>query len=209
MKLLIIYINKILFHIYLTLAYKISKIITVIKFFVNNIDFNYDFKAKGIPYVNVSLKGKVSIGKKFHFNSGYYDNIIGRQQKVIIIVAYDGKLKIGDNVGISSSAIICYKDITIEDNVRIGGNCVIYDTDFHDMDSKNRTSENEDRSKIVSKSVTIKKGAFIGAHSTILKGVVIGENAVVGAGSVVTKSIPENEIWAGNPAKFIRMISNG
>jgi acetyltransferase-like isoleucine patch superfamily enzyme len=34
--------------------------------------------------------------------------------------------------------------------------------------------------------------------------VTIGENAIVGAGSVVTKSIPSNEIWAGNPAKRIR-----
>ena len=54
--------------------------------------------------------------------------------------------------------------------------------------------------------VVIKDGAFIGAHCIILKGVSIGEKSVVGAGSVVTKSIPDGEIWAGNPAKFIRRI---
>ena len=54
--------------------------------------------------------------------------------------------------------------------------------------------------------VIIKDGAFIGAHSIILKGVIIGEKSIVGAGSVVTKSIPDGEIWAGNPAKFIRKI---
>ncbi|WP_449400358.1 acyltransferase [Chryseobacterium wanjuense] len=32
----------------------------------------------------------------------------------------------------------------------------------------------------------------------------IGENALVGAGSVVTKNVPENEIWVGNPAKFLK-----
>lgn len=45
---------------------------------------------------------------------------------------------------------------------------------------------------------------FIGANTVICKGVRIGKNAIVGAGSVVTKDIPDNEIWAGNPAKFIK-----
>ncbi|WP_103192495.1 acyltransferase [Formosa algae] len=46
----------------------------------------------------------------------------------------------------------------------------------------------------------------MGASSIILKGVTIGENSIIGAGSVVTKSVPCNEIWGGNPAKFIRKI---
>lgn len=45
---------------------------------------------------------------------------------------------------------------------------------------------------------------FIGAHSTILKGVHIGKHAVIGACSVVTKDIPADETWAGNPAVCIR-----
>lgn len=55
--------------------------------------------------------------------------------------------------------------------------------------------------------ITIKKGAYIGMHSTIISphdgGIVIGENAVIGAGSLVNKSIPEGETWAGNPARII------
>lgn len=54
------------------------------------------------------------------------------------------------------------------------------------------------------KPVSIGNGAFIGAHSIILKGVSIGEKSIVGAGSVVTKGIPDGEVWAGNPAQFIR-----
>ena len=56
------------------------------------------------------------------------------------------------------------------------------------------------------KPVVIGNDVFIGAKSIILKGVTIGENSVIGAGSVVTKSVPANQIWAGNPAKFIRCI---
>jgi acetyltransferase-like isoleucine patch superfamily enzyme len=52
--------------------------------------------------------------------------------------------------------------------------------------------------------VKIGDNVFIGAHSTILKGVTIGESSVVGECSVVAKDIPENDIWAVNPAVFIR-----
>ena len=40
----------------------------------------------------------------------------------------------------------------------------------------------------------------------ILKGVIIGEKSIIGAGSVVTKTVPPGEIWAGNPAKFVKRI---
>lgn len=52
--------------------------------------------------------------------------------------------------------------------------------------------------------VHIKRNAFIGAGTIITKPVTIGEYAVVGAGSVVTKDIPDGEVWAGNPARFIK-----
>jgi acetyltransferase-like isoleucine patch superfamily enzyme len=47
----------------------------------------------------------------------------------------------------------------------------------------------------------IKDGASIGANATIRCGVTIGEDAMIGCGSVVTKDVPANEVWAGNPAK--------
>lgn len=47
----------------------------------------------------------------------------------------------------------------------------------------------------------VKEGVSIGANSTILPGITIHENATIGAGSVVTKDIPANEIWFGNPAR--------
>lgn len=52
--------------------------------------------------------------------------------------------------------------------------------------------------------VLIEEDAFIGTKTIITKPITIGKRAVVGAGSVVTKNIPADEIWAGNPARFIR-----
>lgn len=54
--------------------------------------------------------------------------------------------------------------------------------------------------------VIIEHDAFIGAGCIILKGVTIGACSVIGAGSVVTKSVPPYQVWAGNPAKFIKNI---
>ena len=52
--------------------------------------------------------------------------------------------------------------------------------------------------------VRIGHACFIGANAVICNSVTIGDNSIVGAGSIVTKDIPANEIWGGNPAKFIR-----
>lgn len=52
--------------------------------------------------------------------------------------------------------------------------------------------------------VHIEEDAFIGCNVTICNAVRIGKGAIVGAGSVVTKDIPPYQVWAGNPAKYIK-----
>ncbi len=108
-------------------------------------------------------------------------------------------IKVGKNVFIN--ACCRFQDqggIEIGDGVLIGHNVTIatLNHDFHP----------EKRQNITPKSVKIGKNAWIGSDSTILPGVKIGNGAIVGAGSVVTKSIPENTIVAGNPARIIRKI---
>lgn len=183
----------------------LAGIITWFKFVINGVDFKRNFVAKGVPIVNVNLKGTFSIGENFVLHSGNY-NMIGRQQPCYFIVGQGAFLNIGDNVGISCTAIVCQNRITIGNNVKIGGNVVIYDTDFHSLVGEHRNAIPENKSTLKTKPVFIQDGAFIGAHSIILKGVTIGKNAIVGAGSVVSKDIPENQIWAGNPAKFIKSV---
>ncbi|MDB5157650.1 MAG: transferase hexapeptide repeat containing protein [Mucilaginibacter sp.] len=131
-------------------------------------------------------------------------NPIGRSHKCVFVIGPKGVLTIGDNVGISFTAINCQKHILIKDNVVIGGGCCIYDSDFHPLDVGKRNSKDQDSIKIAE--VIIEENVFIGANSTILKGVTIGMNSIIGACSVITKNIPTGEIWAGNPAVFIRKI---
>ena len=45
---------------------------------------------------------------------------------------------------------------------------------------------------------------FIGVNTVICNSVSIGRGSVIGAGSVVTKNIPPYQVWAGNPAKYIK-----
>lgn len=59
---------------------------------------------------------------------------------------------------------------------------------------------------VTGKRVNIGKNVWIGAGSVILSGVTIGDNSIVGALSLVNKNIPKNEIWVGNPARFVKRI---
>jgi len=201
---------RLFFKVFKTIVLKVHMILTQfltrIKFYGNGVEFSNDFVSMGIPIINVNLKGKFSIGKNFRMHNGQYYNTIGRQQACYFIVGKDAQLIIGNNVGVSSAAFVCYNKIVINDDVKIGGNVVIYDSDFHSLDPNERNSIPEIKHNVQNKPVIINKGAFIAAHVTILKGVEIGENSIVGAGSVVTKNIPANELWGGNPAKFLRKL---
>jgi len=183
-----------------------DNILTRANFYINGIKYG-SINTRGIPKISVDKGATCVIGAKFKMNSREMANPIGRFQRCCIIVRENGKLNIGNNVGISSTTIVCHRQIEIGNFVNLGGNVVIYDTDFHSLNFKFRQQKNIDRSETKTEPVKIENHVFIGAHSTILKGVTIGENSIIGACSVVTKNIPENEIWGGNPAKFIRKIN--
>lgn len=163
-------------------------------------------KVYGLPYIDITSGCETSIGDHFSMNNGYNNSIIGRQQSCIVIQNFNSKLTIGDNVGMSSTAIVCHQEINIGDNVMFGGNTVVYDTDFHSLFSSHRAQLKEDISSVKRMPVKIGDNVFIGAHSTILKGTIIGDNSIIGAASLVSGTVPPNEIWGGVPAKFIKAI---
>jgi acetyltransferase-like isoleucine patch superfamily enzyme len=181
-----------------------SYIICYIIFYLNGVKFK-SFKTSGIPYVHRSLKAQISIGYKFKMNNGSYYSDSGLNGMCRIEVRDKANLTIGDNVGMSDCTITCHENIIIGDNVLLGVGVQIRDTDNHSLNPQDRLNGldwiNKKNAPII-----IKKNVFIGANSIILKGVMIGENSIVGAGSIVTKNIPNDEIWAGNPAKFIKKI---
>jgi len=183
-----------------------STFYTWIKLKGNGVQFS-SLSSNGVPQVDVAMGGKMSIGKNFRMNNGKYYNKIGRQQPSMFIVTKEGDLSIGDNVGLSATTFFCTLKITVGNNVKIGGNCIFYDTDFHSLNYLERRDEKLDAEKRRSAPVVVEDDVFIGAHSTILKGVTIGKGSIIGAGSVVSKSIPPNEIWGGNPIAFIKSLS--
>lgn len=124
------------------------------------------------------------------------------------------KAKIGDNCNICSHCMI-------ENNVHIGNNVTIkngvqlwdgmsIEDDVFIGANVTFTNDKYPRSKQAFEllSITIKKGASIGAGCSVIGGITIGEGAMIGTGSVVTKDVPAGELWFGNPAKFIRKIDN-
>ncbi|WP_221394628.1 DapH/DapD/GlmU-related protein [Dyadobacter sp. NIV53] len=149
-------------------------------------------------------KGSFRIGNNVRINSDKYKNVIGGDTRTSFVIGKLASLNIGNHVSISNSAFYCANNITIDDFVMIGGNCKIWDSDFHPIDPVMRkTAPNEN---FKTRPIHIKESAFIGGSTIILKGVTIGKNSVIGAGSVVSRDIPDNQIWAGNPAQFIKNI---
>lgn len=109
--------------------------------------------------------------------------------------------KIGKNVSLVNTLLDCVDQITIGDNVGFGHNVMLL-TGTHDYSLKGEERFLSHKWK----PITIKNGAWIASGVIVLAGVTIGENSVIGAGSVVTKDVPDNELWMGVPARFKKKL---
>jgi len=114
----------------------------------------------------------------------------------------DSQLIIGDHVGLNGSSIVCGNKITIGDFSNIA-DAYITDTSAHPISIDRRLYSAQD---VPAENVYIGKNVWISINSVILKGVHIGDNCVIGACSLVRKSLPENVLAAGIPAKVIREL---
>lgn len=198
-------IFKIYKYIRLLIYARFSAIYCRIYFYLNGASVA-SFSSNGIPHFNKSLNAIISIGKNFKMNNGVRYSDSGTNGKCRIDVRDNAILRIGDNVGISDVTITCHQKINIGNNVLIGVGAQIRDTDNHSLNSEYRKNSKMDWKNKKTAPIQIKDNVYVGAYAFILKGVTIGENSIVGAGSIVTKNIPDNEIWAGNPAKFVKRI---
>jgi len=153
--------------------------------------------------LKIDPDSKVLISDQVRIHSGHKHNPFYGERKTLLNINKGAALVIGKNVGISNSSIYCLEKIEIEADVMIGGGCQIYDSNFHPVKYEDRIWPS---GKTISTAILIKEGAFIGGGSHICKGVTIGQHAVVASGSVVRSSIPDYEVWGGNPATFIKKL---
>lgn len=186
------------------LAFSYSQKVSLFILKMNGVNFEKDIKIWGI--IHVRNHGRMTIGKGVIINSSQRSNPSTHAHSTFITVDERGVLNIGDGVGISHAIIRCRESVQIERDVMIGSGCIIYDTDFHSADFTDRIVNRINNDKC--KPVRICQGAWLGANTMVTKGVTVGEHSVIGACSVVTKDVPPNEIWAGNPAGFIRKINS-
>jgi|SRR3989344_9340685 len=129
---------------------------------------------------------------------------IGENCIIGSFVEIQNGVKIGDRVKVESHSFIC-EGVTIENEVFIGHH-VTFTNDKYPK-SVNKKGKLMGRSDWEPLETIVRKNASIGSNATILGGITIGENSIIGAGSVVTKSVPDNVIVLGNPAKLIRKIT--
>ncbi|MBE6278201.1 acyltransferase [Bacteroides caccae] len=184
-----------------------------IYFFLNNIKYGKNFRVFNHLYLKIHVGALVQIGNNCTIMSGAGLNPLSRNIKTCIYVGKKATLKLGNDVGISSSTLWVKESVSIGNSVAIGADCIIMDTDAHNLDWKIRCSEetNEygesvDMVTAASAPIVIEDNVLVGARCIILKGVTIGARSIIGSGSIVTKDIPSDCIAAGNPCKVIKSI---
>jgi len=162
--------------------------------FMMGVDLGRNVSFNGHIIIDRFKYSKIVIGDGCIFNSHSAFNRRGIKKCILHTRTDFAEIIIGKGSGMSGVSIIATQMVSIGDNVNIGANTQIADTDGH-----NEILHSED------KPIRIEDNVFIGMNCMILKGVTIGKNAIIGAGSVVTKDIPQNAVAAGVPCKVIRI----
>lgn len=154
---------------------------------------------------NLSVRENIIIGDYVHIRGQ------------LLLFAHGGRIRIGDYCYIGTNTYIwSAKNISIGNRVLIAHNCNIFDNDTHPINPALRHNQYKEiiskgHPKIIDlkeEEVILEDDVWVGANSIILKGVTIRKGAIVSAGSVVTKDVTPHSIVGGNPASFIKFISD-
>lgn len=149
--------------------------------------------------------GRIDIGERFHCVSDRTRSMTTLFSPVQLTALDQGRIVIGDHVGLNGTAITSVAGVSIGDDTMIAANTIIVDSDFH------HPWPPEERwvRKAGGAEVVIGKRVWIGMNVTILKGVTIGDNSIIAAGSVVVDDIEPDCLAAGNPARKIKSYPAG
>jgi acetyltransferase-like isoleucine patch superfamily enzyme len=170
-------------------------------FAVNGIPWGCGWHFYGIPIIQKQRDSVMRFGPGFSLRSSTRSNPLGPNHPVILCTwQASAALEIGAHFGMTGGTLCAAERIVIRNNVAVGANTTIIDTDFHPLDPQIRWLRPQGARTAP---ILIEDNVFIGMNCLILKGVTIGEGSVVGAGSVVTKSVPPGAIVAGNPARIV------
>ena len=115
-------------------------------------------------------------------------------------VRFGDGLTIGNGSGIGANSNIP-SDVVIGDNVMMGQDILMF-TSNHRIDRFDVPMGAAGVTE--AEQIIIGNDVWIGARVIILPGVHVGDGVVIGAGSVVTKDIPDYEVWGGNPARKLK-----
>lgn len=170
-------------------------------FALNGISWGKNWMFYGLPIIQKHRQSEIQIGNNFELRSTRRSTPHAPNHPVLLTtMRADAKLVIGNDFGMSGGAICVAEQVLIGDNVTVGTNAIIMDTDFHPADPYERLS---DPNRGQTAPVNIEDNVFIGGGSYILRGVTIGSGSIIGVGSVVTRDIPARSIVIGNPARVV------
>ncbi len=132
-----------------------------------------------------------------------YDCEIGDNTKIGAFVEIRAQVKIGKNCKIQAFAFIP-EGVTIEDEVFVGPHVCFTNDRYPKATTEGRLTELGKDWQF--EQTLVKRGASIGASSTLLSGITIGEGALIAAGSMVTRDVKPHTLVAGNPARPVRRV---
>jgi len=156
-------------------------------------------------YTCISKDVKLAKNVKLSKFINLYGCSIGDGTKIGAFVEVQKNSSIGKNCKISSHTFIC-EGVAVGDDSFIGHGVMFINDNFPKaVNAKGEMESEKDWSDRFVKT-NVGRRVSIGSNATILGGVSIGDGSLIGAGSVVTKNVPDGEIWAGNPARFKRKV---
>ena len=167
------------------------------------------FKCGRTHKLNVPVRcdgrGRVALGD--HVSLGYSKAPrIGNGEVLVQARSANSTISIGNRTATSNNvSIIANQSIAIGSDCIIGDNVMIIDSDFHEIDPVQRLNST---GKGQCSPVSISNNVWLGSRVMVLKGVQIGDNSIIAPGAIVTKSVPENALAGGVPAKVIRSLTD-